>query len=772
MELKLHKPVLLFLGAVLFFMGQSCKPTRLLSDDEYLLQKNKIKIDKNAIDKKELQSYYRQIPNKRTLVIFKLPLSVYNFSHLGKERKWKTWLARVIGEEPIIYDSLLVQRTALQFERYLKNEAYYNADVTYHTNLKRKKAKVAYLIKLNQPIVINEVAFNVLDSFIEPLVLADTLNSLLKPGELFALSRLEDERMRIANNLRDSGYFDFTVDYIKYEVDTFDFKADINVVVKANFKIGPDKSLQELPHKKYWINKVYFLPDYDPQEAIRSRGSYYNRFDTIQYKDFGFIYPEIQNVRPKVLLKANALEQGGQYSMSQVNNTLFYLNSLRLFRLTNISFKKLSASDSLLNCNIQLTPATYQGFSVNLETTNTEGNFGLGGNFNYQHKNLFRGAEIFNLRFSGAFQRQTESETYDASNIIEYGVEASLETPSFILPFRMKRFYKSKRPKTIFLASYNYQHRPDYTRVINNINMGYRWRGKEYIRHIVSPLDLSLVDVRNPNESFLESIKGTFLENNYQDYFIAGGSYSLIFQNKPETKGKNYAYFRWNLGGAGNLMNLFHKEFGTRDTVVGGYYEVFDLKYAQYTLTDVDFRYYHHFNILNQLVTRFFAGVAVPYGNAEAIPFVKQYYSGGSEGIRAWRAKDLGPGTYAVPDSLAGIYKYPNQMGDVKFEFNLEYRFGYNKSWRGAVFLDVGNIWSLKEDASRPGSAFDFKKFYRQLAVGSGFGFRYDMDFAVFRLDWGLPIRDPKIAGRDAWIFNKKLQIKDFVWNFAIGYPF
>jgi outer membrane protein assembly factor BamA len=772
MNLKLHKPILLLLGAVLFFMGQSCKPTRLLTDEEYLLQKNKIKMDKNAIDKKELQSYYRQIPNKRTLVIFKLPLSVYNFSHLGKERKWKNWLARVIGEEPVIYDSLLVQRTALQFERYLKNEAYYNSNVTYRTNLHRKKAKVTYLINLNQPIVIDAVEFTVLDSLIEPLVLADTLNSLLKPGELFALSRLEDERMRISNNLRDSGYFDFTVDFIKYEVDTFNLKADINVVVKANFKIGPDKTVEELPHKKYWINKVYFLPDYDPQEAIRARGSYYNLFDTIQYRDFGFIYPEIQNVRPKVLLKANSIEQGEQYSMSQVNNTLFYLNSLRLFRLTNINFRKESSSDSLLNCNIQLTPATYQGFSVNLETTNTEGNFGLGGNFNYQHKNLFRGAEIFNLRFSGAFQRQTESETYDASNIIEYGVEASLETPSFILPFRMERFYKSKRPKTIFLASYNYQHRPDYTRVINNINMGYRWRGKEYIRHIVSPLDLSLVDVRNPNESFLESIKGTFLENNYQDYFIAGGSYSLIFQNKSETKGKNYAYFRWNLGGAGNLMNLFHKEFGTRDTVVGGYYEVFDLKYAQYTLTDVDFRYYHHFNILNQLVTRFFAGVAVPYGNAEAIPFVKQYYSGGSEGIRAWRAKDLGPGTYAVPDSLADIYRYPNQMGDVKFEFNLEYRFGYNKSWRGAVFLDVGNIWSLKEDASRPGSAFDFKKFYRQLAVGSGFGFRYDMDFAVFRLDWGLPIRDPKIAGRDAWIFNKKLQIKDFVWNFAIGYPF
>lgn len=750
-------------------LGQGCKPTRLIQDDEYLLQKNKIDIDSKKIDKGELRGYYRQVPNKRTLLIFKFPLSVYNFSKIGQERKWKNWMGRVIGEPPVVYDSMLVQRTTQQFERYLKNEAYYNAKVDYSIKLSKKKARVTYHINLNKPIVIDKVQYNVLDSLIKPLIDSDTTNSLLKTGELFKLESLENERNRIVSMLRDSGYYDFSIDYIKYRVDTArHLKASIEVLVNKAFTINPDKSVTEYPHKKYWINKVFFLPDFDPQLAIRSHNSYFHTFDTIPYKGFGFIYPEIQNIRPKVLLKANAIEQGSMYSNQVVNNTLFYMNSLRLFRLTNINFTKVPGSDSLLNCSIQLTPSTYQGFSVNLETTNTEGNYGLGGNFNYQHKNLFHGAEIFNVKFSGAFRRQAQTENYDAFNIIEYGIDASLETPSFILPFRMERFYKSKRPKTYFTASYNYQQRPDYTRVINNISMGYRWRGVGNIRHIVSPFDLSLVDVKNPKESFLDLIQGTFLENSYKDYFIAGGNYSFIFQNKTEDQNRNYTYFRWNLGGAGNLINFLHKDLGLKDTADNGYYEIWGLQYAQYTLTDVDYRYYYHFNLLNELVTRVFAGVAVPYGNSDVIPFVKQYFSGGAEGIRAWRAKDLGPGTYKS-DTLVD---YPNQMGDIKFEFNLEYRFGYNKTWRGAIFLDVGNIWTLKKDDYRPGAEFDFGKFYKQLAIGTGFGVRYDMEFAVFRLDWGLPVRDPKISGRESWVFSNKLKLSDFVWNFAIGYPF
>jgi outer membrane translocation and assembly module TamA len=744
----------------------------MLTEEQYLLQKNKIQIDSKAIDKNALEGYYRQVPNKRTLLLFKLPLSVYNFSQLGKERKWKNWMARVIGEEPVIYDSMLVQRTALQFDRYLRNQSYYNAKISHQVDFTKKKARVTYRIDLSKPVVINNIDYTISDSLIKPLLDSHAEQSLLHTGENFTLEILENERKRIVNLMRDSGYYDFSADYIKYEVDTANFKANLNVLVKNAFVLNPDKSTTEFPHKKYWINKVFFLPDFNPQEAIRSRGSYYNTFDTIPYRGFGFIYPEIQNIRPKVLLKAIAIQQQSLYNNTQVNNSLTYLNSLRLFRLTNIIFTKVSNTDSLLNCNIQLTPSTYQGFSVNLETTNTEGNFGLGGNFNYQHKNLFHGAEIFNIKLSGAFQRQSKSETQDAFNIIEYGVEASLETPSFILPIPMERFYKSKRPKTYFTASYNYQHRPDYIRVINNISMGYRWRGKGNIRHIVSPFDLSFVDVKNPTDDFLESIEGTFLEYSYKDYFIAGGNYSFIFQNQPDRKGINYTYLRWNLGGAGNLLNFLHKNVGLKDTAASGYYEILNLQYAQYTLTDIDYRYYYHFNLMNQLVTRAFAGIAVPYGNADAIPFVKQYYSGGAEGIRAWHAKDLGPGTYSVPDSLDDVYNYPNQMADIKLEFNMEYRFAYNESWRGAVFLDVGNIWTLTKDELRPGAEFDFSKFYKQLAVGSGFGVRYDMEFAVFRLDLGIPVRDPKIVGRESWIFNNTLKFSDIVWNFAIGYPF
>jgi len=752
-------------------IGMGCKPTRTLTSDQHLLQKNTLTLDSRAVDTKELEGYYRQKPNTRFLMFIKFRLAVYNFSHFGNERKWKNWLERMIGEPPVIFDSIYVNRTNQQFERFLKNEGYYKAQLSNETVLFDKKAWVTYKIKLNEPIVIKKTSFNILDSSIASIVLSDTSDMLLKPGNLFSLGNIEGERDRIVHQMRDSGYYEFNNDYIRIKVDTSNNQANVEVVVNKAVIKNEDKTITEAPHQKYWINKIFFLPDFDPQLTIRNRAVYFSIFDTLYQQGFGFIYPSDPNVKPKVLLKANSIEQGKLYSGTTVENTLNYLNSLRLFRLSSINFYKEPNNDTLINCNIQLTPATYQNFSVNFETTNTQGNFGLGGNFNYQHKNIFKGAEIFSLKFSGAFQRQAKSENYDAFNIIEYGAEAKLETPTFLLPIKLDRYYKTKNPKTYFSISHNFQQRPDYTRVINNASMGYQWKGSENVRHLVSPIDLSSVDVRGTNASFFDSIQANYpyLVNNYKNYFIAGGNYSFIYQNNTYEKGGNYQYFRWNFGLAGNLLHLYNTAIGSADTVKGGYYLVFNRQYAQYALTDVDYRYYYHLNIQNQLIGRVFAGLAFPYGNATAIPFVKQYFGGGAQGIRAWRPKDLGPGTYA--DSIAS--QYPNQMADVKFEMNLEYRFSYSKTMKGAFFLDAGNIWSINKDDPRTGAIFKLSEFYKQLALGTGFGLRLDLDFAVFRLDWGIPVRNPKYHGAESWVlFHKPLKFNDVVWNFAIGYPF
>lgn len=762
----------LFLFLVIILITQSgCNSTRTLTADQYLLKKNTLTIDSKEVDKRELESYYRQKPNTRFLMFIRFRLGVYNFAHYGKERKWKNWLERFIGEPPVIFDSIYVNRTHQQFERFLQNEGYYNSQISHETQFIDRKVCVSYNIILNKPIRISQLTYEILDSVIAPIILSDTSRNFLKIGNLFSLDNVENERVRISNQLRDSGYYEFSTDFIKIKVDTSQNLARVNVLVNKAIVKNENKVLTESPHKKYWVNKIFFLPDFDPQLTIRNREVYFSIFDTLYQQGFGFIYPAEPNIKPKVLIKANSLESGKLYNKTTTDNTLSYLNSLRLFRLSNISFYKEHDSDSLINCNIQLTPATYQNFSVNFESTNTQGNFGLGGNFNYQHKNIFKGAEILNLKFSGSFQRQTKSESYDAFNIIEYGAEARLETPSFILPIKTDNYYKSKNPKTFFSVSYNFQQRPDYTRVITNANMGYHWKGSERIRHTVSPIDLSSVAISETDDTFFDSIEANYpyLVNNYKDYFIAGGNYSFIFQTGPTGNAKSYQYFRWNFGIAGNMLYALNNFLGVSDTVSGGYFLFLNRQYAQFASTDVDFRYYHQLNIANQLVGRIFAGVALPYGNAEAIPFVKQYFGGGAQGIRAWRPKDLGPGTYA--DSVAN--QYPNQMADVKFEMNFEYRFTFSKSWKGAFFVDVGNIWAIDKNDPRAGAIFKLSSFYKQLAVGTGFGLRLDLDFAVFRIDWGLPVRNPKYQGTDGWVLiHQPLLFNDFVWNIAIGYPF
>lgn len=770
--LSFKRKSILHLALILVLMQLfSCKPTRWLEQDEHLLQRNRIEVDNSTINTKELASYFRQEPNKRFLLIFKFHLAAYNFSKIGKERKWKKWIERVIGEEPSIYDSVLVERTKDQFVKFLKNEAFYNAQVEYDININHRRAWVNYYIKTLNPLLINNITYEIEDANLKPIVFSDTIHSFLTIGERMTVKALESERKRIVTQIRDSGYFEFNPEFIRYKVDTVNSRANLTLLLKQGIKSDSLNNVVEIPHKKYWINKVYFLPDFDPQKAIRNRNEYFKTFDTTYYQGFGFVFPDKPNIKPKVILKANTITQGEIYNFTKVNGTTKYLNSLRLFRLNNLNFYPELNNDSLINCVVQLTPSVYQNYSVNFETTTTQGNLGIGGYVNYQHKNLLKGAEIFNVKVSGSLQRQSETESTPAFNIVEYGAEMSLETPSFILPFRMERFYKKFNPKTSFSVSYNFQQRPDYKRSIYNANMGYDWKGSKTIRHFVSPIDISSVDVEIFDEQFLDSIEGTYLENSYKDYLIAGGNYTMFYQNKAKSAYKSFSYYRWNIGAAGNLLHFLHENLQIRDTVDGGYYAMFNLQYAQYILTDIDYRYNYFINTDNSLITRVFAGVAYPYGNATAIPFVKQFYAGGAQGIRAWHPKDLGPGSYSIPDSLNS---YPNQTSDIKLEFNFEYRYSLNRNWKGALFIDVGNIWSIVKDDDREGSTFKLNQFYKQLAVGTGFGVRYDLDFAVFRVDWGIKVRDPALVGRESWVlFDGPFDIgDDIIWHFAVGYPF
>jgi outer membrane protein assembly factor BamA len=448
--------------------------------------------------------------------------------------------------------------------------------------------------------------------------------------------------------------------------------------------------------------------------------------------------------------------------------------ALKVYRLVNIFFSEFREEEESrqpemkLDCTIQLTLLSQQSFNVELEGTNSEGNIGGALNLVYQNRNLLHGAELFNMKLKTAFEAVNQNNK-DLRGSQEYGLETSMRLPKFLIPFLKKEdFVKNYNPTTTILAAFNYQDMPSYTRTMANATFGYSWTGRQYKSHIVNPVQLNLVNLISIDTAFKEQIlNSSYLAYSYRDVMILGGNYSFIFNNQKIQKSKDYVFLRANFEAAGNFLYAVSAIAGSKKKA-GSYY-VFGQPFAQYIRVDVDVRYNFIVNDVSSVVYRGFAGVGIPYGNSRAIPFEKQYFGGGANGIRAWQVRTLGPGSY-IPEEG----EFLNQTADIKIEGNAEYRFKLFWILEGALFVDGGNIWTFREDSSRPGSKFSFNTFYKEFAIGTGIGFRFDFSFVTGRLDFGMKLRDPSIQEDSKWIFMSRPYNfrNDFTLVLGIGYPF
>ena len=762
----------------------SCSSTKYVPEKQFLLNKVKIKCDNKDINKEELRTYLKQKPNRRLIGLFKFHLGVYNFSNAGKETKLKKWLKEVVGEEPVILDDYLVGKTKSQFIQYLKNKSYYNAIIKDSISYKKKKAVVHYDIKTNKPYIINKLNYNIKDLALDSIILSDTANSLLKKNVLFDIDILQNERSRLTHKLKDEGFFTFSKDYINYVVDSSSKDNKLNVLLEVNKnirKVSENFNVKE-SHNKYKIQNIYIYSDFEPGRALKEGDDYYKSLDTTYYNGFYFIYHNNLKIKPSVILQSNLIHKGDYYNLTDVEKTYKYLFSLNIFRIINISYKEIGADENnqqLLNCYIQLTPYTTQSYSVELEGTNTSGNVGVAGNINYKHKNLFKGAEIFDLKFKGALQFQqavVENQSNQLMfNTVEFGTEAKIDIPKFFLPFKFESFYMKYYPKTLLSLSYNYQKRPDYTRSIANFGFGYYWKSSKFIKQVVKPVDINFVKIPYITTEFDSLITGTYLENSYKNFFIPEASYSFVYNNQSLKKHRDFVFFRTNFESSGNslygIYNLFSEPKNNEVS-----YELLDLPFSQFVRADFDFRYYNVLNKNSTLVYRSYVGFGLPYGNSKVLPFVKQFYSGGANGIRAWQVRSLGPGSYEVPPIVIGgdtIKAYPNQSADFKLEANFEYRFDLFWILQGAFFVDAGNIWAVNQNDKREGALFKFNKFYKDIAIGTGLGLRFDFSFFLLRFDLGVKARDPIEPLNNGWILgHRKIKYDDWTFNIAIGYPF
>lgn len=758
---------------VLIFFS-SCNPVKYVPQDETLLDKTHVIINKEGIKKSELTPYLRQRPNKQIFGT-KFHLGLYNMSNINKD-KWPHGWLREIGEEPVIYDPVATEKTKQNIQSYIFSKGYFDSEVRETIQTVARKSEVFYNVDLKSPYIIRNLYYEIADTSIEKLFYADSVDCMIERGQPYDVDILQAERSRFERFIRDHGFYGFSGDDISFRVDsTVGIRqVDIYYVVR-NFQVmGENNRVTSVPHSMYRIRNVYIYPEFIPRNALEGGDFYMRSLDTTFYKGYYFISDKSKpKIKYDVILQSLYLKPGSLYNITNTEQSQSHLLSLKTFRLVNIFFNEIiepgvrTRMELALDCVVQLTLLSQQSGKIELEGTNSAGNLGGAINLIYQHKNLLRGAETFNLKFKGAYEALSQKDTL--RSLQEYGVETSLRLPKFLFPFLQKeKFIKTYNPTTTLLAAYNYQNMPFYTRTIANFTFGYDWDGKVYTSHIVNPVQLNLVNLLRIDPDYYARIdSSSYLAYSYRDVMILGGNYSYIFNNQSIRKARDYWFVRINAEAAGNMLGLVSDLTGIEKTE--GSYQILGQSFAQYIRADIDIRYNMILNDVSSIVCRGFAGAGIPYGNSRAIPFEKQYYGGGANGIRAWQVRTLGPGSF-VPDYT----KFLNQTGDIKFEANIEYRFKLFWILNGALFLDAGNIWTFNDDPAQPGAQFNFNSLVNDLAIGTGAGLRFDLNFVILRADMGIKLRDPWIGDGSKWILmNRPYNFSnDFTGVIAIGYPF
>lgn len=815
---------LLPLVVLLPFIFNACNPARKLKDGEYLLNKNHVVNKETKIGNSEIESYIRQKPNKKILLVLRFHLWLYNLADeekvkrkrilydeklarknarrvaKGKQPKpndrqlFGEWLLN-IGEPPVVYDSLMTKKSAKQIRSFLNNKGYFISSVKDSVDFRRRKrASVYYIIKAAAPYTINKVSYRIPDDQLSYFVMADTANCLIKRGNNYDVDVLQAERERITSALNNNGYFFFTKDYIYYEIDTTVGNKKVNVMIGIkNFatKLSETSdSIIERPHRRYYINNVYVEPDFVSKKFDNTPK------DTIQAGRYTILHTTKLRYKTRVLLSAIFIRKEEIFQQSNVDDSYKRLSELRAFKTINISFKQ-ARQDDYLDCYIQLSPVYKQSYVLETEGTNTSGNLGFAGSIVYENRNLFHGAEIFQLRLKGGVEAQqilggTSNTITDAAhqfNTVELGPELNVTVPRFLVPFKVSPS-KRANPKTVFTSSVIYQRRQEYTRTITNLSYGYTWMETQKKRHTFNPLVINFVKVGlDPafSQYLQQNVHDLYTLNSFKDHLSTSTSYTFTFNEQNLKKQTNFSFLKINAESSGNILRGFYNSvnsfapntFHTNDQ---GSYKLLGIVYSQYLRVDGDFRYYFNSNEINKVVFRFAAGIGKPLTNFTSLPFERSFFSGGSSGIRAWQARTLGPGSYADD----GIFS-ADQLGDEQLEGNVEYRFKMFKMLNGALFVDAGNIWLIKPNPSKPGADFQPDRFYKEIAVGSGAGLRADFSFFVIRLDMGLKVRDPEFTAPTRWVignvFNPawKANYRNthngrkysfVVFNIGINYPF
>lgn len=678
-----------------------------------------------------------------------------------------------VGEPPVIYDSTLAIQTVGQMHAYLKNKGFYNNKVEFEAKqmANDKKVKLIYHIEEGKPTIISTLSYDIYPKNIDIVIRSNLDDAEIDVGERFDTETLEKERQRIAELLQNDGYFFFSSDLVYFHADTLRAtrKADVTVRLKEDpIKLFSD-SIKVDPYITYKIGDIFVRQDFENTVAeIMNR-------DTIQESGYHFLKEKAFTIRPKVITRSIFLKPYDYYTLEDHENTYRRLSGLNNYKYINISYVKSQSDDptKMIDCVISLVPGKPWSFNMETNGTNTGGNLGINGSFSVVNRNIFKGAEFLRFGLAGGLEAQSvKSENQVVKNTpfntVEFGPEMSLVFPKFLLPVDQNRFAKRFVPKTTFSLSYNFQKRPDYTRNIMNGALTYSWRESKTKGHAIDPFNISQTQIdKTPQfQATLDSLDNSSLKASYENNFITAMVYNFVYNNQLVQKQTKYQIFRGNIELAGNIVYFLDKNVLNSSTNEDGQYLFSNIPYSQYVRVFTEYIRSFSLNETSNFVSRSFLGIGMPYLNSTSLPFTKSFYGGGTNGIRAWQARRLGPGS--IPNEFTNSAKV-DQIGDIKIEQNLEYRFKVFKYLEGALFMDAGNIWVFDRPGQDERSIFKFGNLWHDLAIGTGIGARLNFNFFVIRLDVGKRIKDP---GSDTPERIKFFYPNPPVYNFAIGYPF
>ncbi len=760
---------------LLLLCASACTGTKFIPEGKYLYTGADLKFNTNGgIPEKdrlttELETVIRPKPNSSYLGMRPSVWFYYIAGEPKKKKGLRNFIKTKLGRKPVFLDDVQVERVTQNLKTTLQNNGYFEATVESAIQRKQKTASITYTASMiSPPYRLREIHYEQLDTVYGQISTGLPKKSLLKKGQIYQLSLMEKELTRIAEIVRDSGFYYFDDSYLIFDADSSVGNRQVDLTV--GFENLPDQA-----RKVYHLDTITITNQFQ-----RARDSVRRNYQTVMVDGYRYRFRH-NDFRPKIIINAINLQKDSLYRRINHELTLSRLTDLGVFKFVNVQFTP--HNDSLLRVRIQLTPLLKKSLRFEAQMNSKSNNFvGPSITGSFINRNFLRGAELFQFQVNAAYEVQTSNQIKQPVNAIELGSEASLTIPRFITPIRIP--YSSHRylPQTNMKLGFRLQNRVDYF-LLNSFNVayGYVWRETAQKNHTFYPIDITYLRLGNVSQTFQEElVNKPYLQRSLRNQFILGSRYNYTYNSQTgETeKKRDKFYFSGTADISGNLVYLVQRIFRPRSNSNENPYTLFEQPYSQYTRLDVDVRYYHDVSSNQQLATRLIVGTGYAYGNSTTMPYIKQFSSGGSNSIRAFRARSVGPGSYDYRNQTQNDNFFIDQTGDVKLEANAEYRFGLIGYLKGAAFVDAGNIWLLKSDTARVGGDFEWGRFHKEIAVGTGLGLRLDANFFVLRLDAAFPLRIPYLPEGNRWVFSsinpldRNWRRNNLILNIAIGYPF